>query len=68
MGNKHNLSTIEHHDNYHFIKGDICNKSTVRDILKKYNPDVLVHFAAETHVDRSIDEPVEFVNTNIVVL
>ena len=65
-GIKHNLSTIEHHDNYHFIKGDICNKSIVRDILNKYNPDVLVHFAAETHVDRSIDQPVEFVNTNIV--
>tara|TARA_B100002052_G_scaffold298494_1_gene332131 strand:- start:101 stop:1159 length:1059 start_codon:yes stop_codon:yes gene_type:complete len=64
-GNKDNLSTIDH-DNYHFIKGDICNQSTVRDILEKYSPDVLVHFAAESHVDRSIDEPVEFVNTNIV--
>ena len=65
-GNKDNLSSIEHDDNYHFIKGDICNKSIVRDILDKYNPDVLVHFAAESHVDRSIDGPVEFVNTNIV--
>ena len=64
-GNKDNLSTIEY-DDYHFIKGDICNQSTVRDILEKYNPDVLVHFAAESHVDRSIDGPVEFVNTNIV--
>ena len=64
-GNKDNLSTIDH-DNYHFIKGDICNQSTVRNILEKYNPDVLVHFAAESHVDRSIDGPVEFVNTNIV--
>ena len=65
-GNKDNLLTIEHDDNYYFIKGDICNQSTVRDILIKYNPDVLVHFAAESHVDRSIDGPVEFVNTNIV--
>ena len=65
-GNKDNLSSIEHDDNYHFIKGDICNQSIVRDILDKYNPDVLVHFAAESHVDRSIDGPVEFVNTNIV--
>ncbi len=64
-GNKDNLSTIDH-DNYHFIKGDICNQSTVGDVLEKYNPDVLVHFAAESHVDRSIDGPVEFVNTNIV--
>ena len=65
-GNKENLSTIENDDNYYFIKGDICNQSTVRDILEKYNPDVIVHFAAESHVDRSIDGPVEFVNTNIV--
>ena len=41
-------------------------KSTVRDILEKYNPDVVVHFAAESHVDRSIDGPVEFVQTNVV--
>ena len=65
-GNEDNLSSIEHDDNYHFIKGDICNQSTVRNILEKYNPDVLIHFAAESHVDRSIDGPVEFVNTNIV--
>jgi len=65
-GNKDNLSSIEHYDNYHFIKGDICNQSIVRDILKKYNPDVLVHFAAESHVDRSIDGPAEFIQTNVV--
>ena len=65
-GNKDNLLSIEHDDNYHFIQGDICNQSTVRNILDKYNPDILVHFAAESHVDRSIDGPVEFVNTNIV--
>ena len=65
-GNKENLSTIEEDDNYHFIKGDIGNKSTVREILEKYNPDVIVHFAAESHVDRSIDGPVEFIKTNVV--
>ena len=65
-GNKDNLSSIEYDDNYHFIKGDICNQSTVRDILEKYNPDVLVHFAAESHVDRSIDGPAEFIQTNVV--
>ena len=43
-GNKDNLSTIDD-DNYHFIKGDICNQSTVRDILEKYNPNVLVHLS-----------------------
>ena len=65
-GNKDNLSSIEHYDNYHFIKGDICNQSIVRDILKKYNPDVLVHFAAESHVDRSITNPMQFIKTNVV--
>ena len=65
-GNEDNLLTIKHDDNYCFIKGDICNQSTVRDILEKYSPDVIVHFAADSHVDRSIDGPVEFVNTNIV--
>ena len=65
-GNIENLNAIEKNKNYHFIKGDICSKKTVRDILEKYNPDVLIHFAAESHVDRSIEGPSEFVQTNIV--
>ena len=65
-GNKDNLSSIEDYENYHFIKGDICNRETIRDILEVYKPDIVVHFAAESHVDRSIDEPNEFIQTNIV--
>ena len=64
-GNADNLLSIDDSDNYHFIKGDICNKETVKSILYKYNPDVIVHFAAESHVDRSIDRPEKFVKTNI---
>ena len=58
-GNTENLKTIENRKNYHFIHGDICCQKTVRKILEKYEPDVIVHFAAESHVDRSIDGPVE---------
>ncbi len=65
-GNKENLSSIEHRDNYHFIKGDICDKKAVRNILEKNKPDVVVNFAAESHVDRSIDGPTEFIQTNVV--
>ena len=65
-GNKDNLSTIEGNDYYHFIEGDICNRNTVNEILMKYNPDVVIHFAAESHVDRSIDAPTKFIQTNVV--
>ena len=65
-GNKENLSLIERQSNYSFFEGDICNRELLSSILQKYNPDVLVHFAAESHVDRSIDEPTEFIQTNVV--
>ena len=65
-GNKENLSFIENQSNYSFIKGDICDQITVFDLLEKYNPDVVVHFAAESHVDRSIDGPSQFIQTNVV--
>ena len=65
-GNKDNLSTIEGNDYYHFIEGDICNRNTVNEILMKHNPDVVIHFAAESHVDRSIDAPTKFIQTNVV--
>ena len=65
-GNKENLNLIENQSNYSFIKGDICDQITVLDLLEKYNPDVVVHFAAESHVDRSIDGPNQFIQTNVV--
>ena len=65
-GNKENLNFIDKQFNYSFIKGDICDQEVVAEILQKYNPDIIVHFAAESHVDRSIDGPAEFIQTNVV--
>ena len=65
-GNSDNLSRIKNNGSYHFIKGDISNQKVVRSILEKYKPNVIVNFAAESHVDRSIDGPVEFIQTNVV--
>ena len=65
-GNRDNLSSIEENDNYFFIKGDISNEKVVQNILIQHTPDVVVNFAAESHVDRSIDNPLEFIKTNIL--
>ena len=64
-GNLENLKTVENNLNYAFVKGDICNLSLVDSIIKKYNIDTIVHFAAESHVDRSIMDPAPFIKTNI---
>ena len=53
-------------ERYVFIKGDICNKDLVGSLFEKYKFDSVIHFAAESHVDRSIDGPEKFVNTNIL--
>ena len=53
-------------ERYFFIKGDICNKDLVDSLFKKYEFQSVIHFAAESHVDRSIDGPEKFVNTNIL--
>ena len=65
-GNSENLSSLKEIKNYKHIKGDICNKEIVQHILKKYQPDIIVNFAAESHVDRSIEGPSEFIQTNVV--
>ena len=65
-GNLENLSDVEAADNYHFIKGDICDASLVENVFKEQNIDSVIHLAAESHVDRSITNPLEFVNTNII--
>jgi dTDP-glucose 4,6-dehydratase len=65
-GNLENLSDIENEKNYQFEKTDIVDKPSVFKLFKKYNPDGVIHLAAESHVDRSITEPDEFVFTNIV--
>jgi len=62
--NLYNLRNIPK-KNYRFIKSDINNKTKIYKVLKKYNPSVLFNLAAETHVDRSIDNPKEFIQANI---
>lgn len=67
-GNPENLADIQNNygnDRYFFIKDDICNKTKVEEIFKKFNIDTVVHFAAESHVDRSILGPEEFIRTNV---
>jgi len=67
-GNPENLYDIanEFSNRYVFVKQDICNTKAIKDILLKYNVDTIVHFAAESHVDRSIEGPSDFIQTNIV--
>jgi len=65
-GNLENLTDIETKENYLFEKKDIVDKQAVTDLFKKYNIDGVIHLAAESHVDRSISAPDEFVHTNIV--
>ena len=64
-GNRHNLEGIP--DSFHtLIEGDICDYNLVESLFHKYQFNAVVHFAAESHVDRSIDGPAEFIQTNIV--
>ncbi len=65
-GNLENLVSVKDSENYIFIKEDICNKEAIHGIFKKYEIDRVVHFAAESHVDRSIRNPQVFVNTNVI--
>lgn len=65
-GNLENLKDIEKLPNYQFIKVDITDEDLIIDIFKKYRPDGVIHLAAESHVDRSITSPLEFVKTNVL--
>ncbi|MGI6349589.1 MAG: dTDP-glucose 4,6-dehydratase [Eubacteriaceae bacterium] len=65
-GNLENLTDIEDHPNYEFIKGDIRSRDTINTIFEQKNIDTVVHFAAESHVDRSIEEPEVFLTTNVI--
>lgn len=64
-GNLENLKDIENEKNYLFIKGDITDTTSVFNLLKQYDFNVIIHLAAESHVDRSITNPLEFITTNI---
>jgi dTDP-glucose 4,6-dehydratase len=64
-GNLQNLKDIENNKNYGFIKGDIADRKVVSDIFKKNRIDAVINFAAESHVDRSIEDPGVFIQTDI---
>lgn len=65
-GNLENLKDIESHENYTFVKGDINNRELVDHLVKYHSIDVIVNFAAESHVDRSITEPDIFIKSNVL--
>ncbi len=59
------LISLKNNANYIFIKGDITNRNHLEESVKYYKPNIIVNFAAETHVDRSIDKPTDFIQTNV---
>lgn len=65
-GNLLNLTDIEQAANYRFIKGDITDTRFINELFQAENPDAVIHLAAESHVDRSISNPMEFVLTNVI--
>jgi dTDP-glucose 4,6-dehydratase len=64
-GNLSNLNDVLELKNHHFVKGDICNEQEVLETLKRFSITDIIHLAAESHVDRSIEGPMEFVKTNV---
>jgi len=64
-GELSNLDEVSNNNNYTFVKGDICNRNLIEDLFNTYNFQAVIHFAAESHVDNSIEKPFEFINTNI---
>jgi len=64
-GNPRNLASVDGDPRYHFVQGDICNRDLVRNLLQRRTPRAVVHFAAESHVDRSIHGPDDFIRTNV---
>jgi dTDP-glucose 4,6-dehydratase len=65
-GNIESLATVENSPHYHFSHTDICNMEAVSRVFNEFQPDAIMHLAAESHVDRSIDGPAEFMTTNIM--
>lgn len=64
-GNLHNLEAISHESRYEFVHGDIADRDLVKTLLARRKPRAIVHFAAESHVDRSIRGPEDFIRTNV---
>jgi len=65
-GNKENLTQVEQHPGYAFVQGDIENQALISSLFDRYQPRAVLHFAAESHVDRSIVGPKEFIRTNVL--
>ena len=65
-GNLESLAEVETSDRYRFLQADIADRERVSEALLEFQPDAIMHLAAESHVDRSIDGPAEFIQTNIV--
>ncbi|MEG0189184.1 dTDP-glucose 4,6-dehydratase [Algoriella sp.] len=65
-GNLENLKDIESKPNYEFVKADITDAKQILDVFEKHQPEGVIHLAAESHVDRSITNPLEFVMTNVI--
>ena len=65
-GNSRNLALLDRDSKHVLVQGDICDRGLVKELLGKHRPRAIVHFAAESHVDRSIAGPAEFVQTNVV--
>lgn len=64
-GNLDSLQSLERDPRYTFVHGDICDTNLVEALFMDYHPTAIIHFAAESHVDRSIDSPTEFIKTNV---
>ncbi len=65
-GNLESLASVETSERYTFTQADICDAAAMQQLFEKHQPDVVMHLAAESHVDRSIDGPAEFIQTNVV--
>lgn len=65
-GNLSSLQSVAGNERFSFIQGDICDRGLVRQIFREFQPDIIMHLAAESHVDRSIDGPAAFIETNLV--
>ena len=65
-GNLENLKDVEDHPNYTFVKADIKDQAAINAVFEQYQPDGVIHLAAESHVDRSIADPTAFVMTNVI--
>lgn len=64
-GNLHNLESLQGRQDYRFVRGDVCDRDLVDRLLREVKPRAILHFAAESHVDRSIVSPEAFVETNV---